>query len=161
MSAPDLDQPPRRGDPAPGFELGNQRGDRVSLDSYAGRDVIVYFFPKASSPGCTEEVCAFRDNQEAFSSAGFVVLGVSPDPVEDLAAFAAANEVDHDLLSDPGSQTAKRWGAWGDKVVGGRPQVGPLRSTFVVGGDGLLRSVQHHVEPAGHVTVLRHEINQP
>ena len=145
---------PRWGDPAPDLNLLNQHGQPVSLAGLRGQDVIVYFFPKAFSPGCTEEVCAYRDNSDAFASAGFVVLGVSPDPVEKLAEFAIANGVEHDLLSDPGSEAARRWGAYGDKVVNGRPQVGPTRSTFVVGADGLLRSVQHHVQPAGHVTAL-------
>lgn len=145
---------PRWGDPAPELDLLNQHGQRVSLSSLEGQDVIVYFFPKAFSPGCTEEVCAYRDNQDAFASAGYVVLGVSPDPVGQLAEFAAANEVEHDLLSDPGSVAAREWGAYGDKVVNGQPQVGPTRSTFVVGTDGQLRSVQHHVEPAAHVGAL-------
>lgn len=145
---------PRWGDPAPDLQLANQHGRTVSLADLRGDDVIVYFFPKAFSPGCTEEVCAYRDNSDAFASAGYVVVGVSPDPVEQLAEFAAANGVEHDLLSDPGSETARRWGAYGDKVVNGQPQVGPTRSTFVVGADGLLRSVQHHVEPAAHVAAL-------
>jgi len=149
----------RWGDLAPDLELANQHGRTVSLADLRGHDVIVYFFPKAFSPGCTEEVCAYRDNQDAFASAGYVVVGVSPDSVEQLAEFASANGVEHDLLSDPDSAAARRWGAYGDKVVNGQPQVGPTRSTFVVGGDGLLRSVQHHVEPAAHVTALgrRHQ----
>lgn len=144
----------RWGDAAPELELVNQHGRTVSLADLRGHDVIVYFFPKAFSPGCTEEVCAYRDNQDAFASAGYVVVGVSPDPTEQLAEFAGVNGVEHDLLSDPGSAAARRWGAYGDKVVNGQPQVGPTRSTFVVGADGLLRSVQHHVEPAAHVTAL-------
>lgn len=142
------------GDPAPDLDLTNQSGQPVSLASFRGQSVIVYFFPEAFSPGCTEEVCDIRDNVGALTAAGFVVLGISGDSPERLAEFAAANTVNHDLLSDPGCLAARRWGAYGQKVLGGVRQDGPIRSTFVVGADGLLQSVQYHVDPRGHAAAL-------
>lgn len=148
----------RPGDPAPDLELIGQSGQHVSLAALRGQGVIVYFFPQAFSPGCTTEVCDFRDHQESLSSAGYVVLGVSEDPPERLAEFATAHALGHELLSDPGCEAARRWGAYGEKSVNGVWSVGPIRSTFVVGPDGVLQSVQYHVTAQGHVGALQFSI---
>jgi peroxiredoxin Q/BCP len=150
-----MDHTLRRGDEAPELELSNQDGERRSLADLRGRPVVVYFFPKAFTPGCTAEVCDFRDNKAALVTAGYTVLGVSADPPEVLRDFANTHQVNHDLLSDPDHQTARRWGAWGAKVVHGELTVGPLRSTFVVDAEGRLQSVQYNLDAFGHVTELR------
>lgn len=144
----------RAGDEAPPLELLNQHGEHRSLVALRGRPVVVYFFPKAFTPGCTTEVCDFRDNKESLVAAGYTVLGVSADPPATLRAFADTHLVNHDLLSDPEHDTARRWGAWGAKVVNGEPTVGALRSTFVVDADGRLQSVQYSLDAAGHVVDL-------
>lgn len=143
------------GDAAPSLELLNQDGRPVSLADLLGQRVIVYFFPKAFTPGCTLEVCDFRDNKDALSSAGYTVLGVSADPPEVLRDFVDTYTVNHDLLSDPDHHAAQRWGAWGDKVVNGVPKVGALRSTFVIDAQGRLESVQYNLDATDHVADLR------
>ena len=145
----------RRGDPAPELQLANQDGEPRSLADLRGRPAVVYFFPKAFTPGCTTEVCDFRDNKDALVAAGYTVLGVSADPPEVLKDFAATHQVNHDLLSDPDHRTARRWGAWGAKVLNGEPTTGPLRSTFVLDADGRLQAVQYNLDAAGHVAELR------
>lgn len=148
----------RPGDQAPELELENQDEQLVSLASLRGHPVIVYFFPEAFSPGCTTEVCDFRDNKAALAEAGYVLLGVSADPPSRLREFRAANAVNHDLLSDPGCMTARRWGAWGPKTVNGQATTGPLRSTFIVDAEGVLQSAQYHVDAASHVRELRMQL---
>ena len=145
----------RPGDQAPELELENQDEQLISLASLRGHPVIVYFFPEAFSPGCTTEVCDFRDNKAALAAAGYVLLGVSADPPSRLREFRAANAVNHDLLSDPGYTAARRWGAWGPKTVNGQATTGPLRSTFIVDAEGVLQSAQYHVDAASHVQELR------
>ena len=148
----------RPGDQAPELELENQDEHLVSLAGLRGRPVIVYFFPKAFTPGCTAEVCDFRDSRAALAAAGYVLLGVPADPPSRLREFRAAHAVNHDLLSDPDCATARRWGAWGLKTVDGRATTGPLRSTFVVDAEGVLQSVQYEVDAASHVVELRRQV---
>lgn len=145
----------RAGDPAPALELRNQDGEPRSLEQLRGTPVIVYFFPKAFTPGCTTEVCDFRDNRATLERAGYAVFGVSADPQQRLREFADANAVNHDLLSDPDHETAKRWGAFGDKVVNGQSMVGPLRSTFVIDAEGTVTSAEYDLDAATHVGSLR------
>ncbi len=145
------------GDIAPDFTLLDDKGESVSLSSFRGRRVVVYFYPKADTPGCTTEACDFRDNLLAFSRSGFDVVGISPDSVEDLAAFRDKYDLTFPLLSDLDSATAHAYGAWGEKTFKERTFVGTLRSTFVVGADGVLESVHHSVMAAGHVDTLKAE----
>ncbi len=148
----------RVGDLAPPLALTNQHGEPRSLTDLSGTPVIVYFFPKAFTPGCTTEVCDFRDSQVPLARAGYQLVGVSGDPVAVLKDFAEANGVDHDLLSDPEHASAIRWGAYGPKVVAGKDMVGPLRSTFVVDADGRVSSVEHDLDATTHVETLRHDL---
>ena len=148
----------RPGDQAPELELENQDEQLISLASLRGHPVIVYFFPEAFSPGCTTEVCDFRDNKAALAAAGYVLLGVSADPPSRLREFRAANAMNHDLLTDPDCTTARRWGAWGPKTVNGQATTGPLRSTFIVDAEGVLQSAQYHVDAASHVRELRMQL---
>ncbi len=146
------------GDAAPELELTNQDGEQRSLAKLDGAAAIVYFFPKAFTPGCTKEVCDFRDSRSDLERAGYTVFGVSADSPETLREFADANGVGHDLLSDPDHGAARRWGAFGDKVVGGESMVGPLRSTFVIDAEGTLTSVEYALDADTHVTALRAEL---
>lgn len=146
------------GDTAPQLDLQNQDGEQRSLAKPGAAAAIVYFFPKAFTPGCTKEVCDFRDSRSDLERAGYTVFGVSADSVEVLRSFADENGVGHDLLSDPDHVAAKRWGAFGDKVVNGQAMLGPLRSTFVIDADGILTSVEYSLDAQTHVTALRADL---
>ncbi|GAA1642053.1 peroxiredoxin [Georgenia ruanii] len=146
------------GHPAPDFALPTADGGRVSLaelraSSRAG--VIVYFYPQAGTPGCTAEACDFRDNLATLQGAGYAVVGVSPDPVEDLAAFAADQHLTYPLGSDAGHAVADAYGVWGPKTLDGRTFEGVRRSTVVVAPDGTVRLARYDVEARGHVAELR------
>ncbi|GAB3800415.1 thioredoxin-dependent thiol peroxidase [Humibacter antri] len=143
------------GNRAPAFTLKNADGASVSLGDYRGGDVIVYFYPKAATPGCTTEACDFRDNLNSLASAGYSVIGVSADPVDAIASFAEDNSLNFPLLSDPGAETAKAYGAWGEKQIGGTTHIGVLRSTVVIDPKGIVSRAEYNVDAAGHVAALR------
>lgn len=146
------------GDRAPAFTLTNAAGATVSLADYAGRAVVVYFYPKAATPGCTTEACDFRDNLSSLAGAGYDVVGISPDGQESLQSFAADQSLSFPLLSDPDHETAKAYGAYGDKDLGGKIITGTLRSTIVVNPDGTVNSAEYNVDAQGHVARLREEL---
>ncbi|ALU39213.1 peroxiredoxin [Kocuria flava] len=148
----------RAGDPAPALALADHEGREVDLAGLRGRRVIVYFYPKAFTPGCTSEACDFRDNLASLESLGYTVLGVSADDRQTLARFAEEHALPYRLLSDPESATARAWGAWGEKSVGGETRVGPLRSTFVVDEQGTIASAEYDVQAQGHVARLREQL---
>lgn len=146
------------GDPAPDFALRDATGATVSLSDFAGRRVIVYFYPAAFTPGCTTEACDFRDNLASLQGAGYAVVGISGDDVETLARFAAEDRLDFPLLSDPDHVTAKAYGAWGEKQIGDRTLTGVLRSTFAIGEDGRIELAEYRVNADGHVRALRESL---
>ncbi|MGH3652141.1 thioredoxin-dependent thiol peroxidase [Glutamicibacter sp.] len=143
------------GQQAPAFSLRNGEGQTVSLSDYAGQNVIVYFYPKAATPGCTTEACDFRDNLNSLRSAGYAVLGISPDEPEEIAKFASDESLNFPLLSDPGSEVAKAYGSYGEKSFGEKTFVGTLRSTAVIGKDGTINQIEYGVDAKGHVSRLR------
>lgn len=143
------------GDTAPAFTLPDQDGAPVSLSDHAGRKVIVYFYPAASTPGCTTQACDFRDNLGSLASAGYVVLGVSKDQPEKLQKFRDAEGLTFPLLSDPELDVHKAFGAWGDKKNYGKTIQGTIRSTFVIGEDGTIEHALRNVKATGHVERLR------
>jgi peroxiredoxin Q/BCP len=143
---------------APDFTLTDHEGRQVRLSDLRGRRVIVYFYPKAFTPGCTSEACDFRDNLASLEALGCTVLGVSGDAPETLRRFAEEHDLTYRLLSDPDSATARAWGAWGEKTVNGQTVVGPLRSTFVIEPDGTVSSAEYSVQAEGHVTDLRRQL---
>lgn len=143
---------------APEFTLPDAQGNPVSLSDYAGRRVIVYFYPKAATPGCTTEACDFRDSLAALHAAGVDVVGISTDPQDALAKFSDEFKLNFPLLSDQAHQVAEEWGAWGEKVVNGNQTVGTLRSTVVVDADGTVFSAEYNVGADGHVARLRAEL---
>ena len=127
------------GKPAPAFALKDASGTTHTLAGYAGKDVIVYFYPRDETPGCTKEACRFRDIWDAFRTRGVVVLGVSPDSAASHAKFAANHRLPFPLLSDPDRKVMERYGAWGEKTMYGRTTMGVIRSTVWIGPDGSVR----------------------
>lgn len=140
----------RVGDPAPDFELPDESGSPVRLSSLKGSTVVLYFYPKDDTPGCTTQACGFRDAFPRFQDAKAVILGVSPDDAESHRAFKAKYQLPFDLLSDVDHQVAEAYGAWGRKTWQGKEFEGILRSTFVVGPDGRIVSVFRQVQVEGH-----------
>jgi peroxiredoxin Q/BCP len=146
------------GDRAPAFALSDADGTSVSLADYAGRKVIVYFYPAAMTPGCTTQACDFRDNLNSIAAASYAVVGISPDKPEKLAKFRAAEGLTFPLLSDPDRTTLQAYGAYGEKTMYGKQVVGVIRSTFVVGTDGRIEQAQYNVKATGHVAKLRRDL---
>ncbi|MEX5300782.1 thioredoxin-dependent thiol peroxidase [Kocuria sabuli] len=146
------------GRPAPDFTLPDAEGRPVSLADHRGRRVVVYFYPKAATPGCTTQACDFRDSLERFAADGFAVVGISPDPPEALARFAADESLTFPLLSDADHRVAEAYGAWGEKKNYGRTYEGLVRSTVVVDADGTVELAQYNVRATGHVAKLRRDL---
>lgn len=147
------------GDAAPDFTLPTSDGGTVTLSDLRGSHVIVYFYPAAMTPGCTTQACDFRDSLGSLQSAGYRVVGVSPDAPQKLAQFAAAEHLTYPLASDPGHQVLEAWGAWGEKTLYGKTVVGVIRSTVVVDPDGLVELAQYNVKATGHVAKLRRDLH--
>lgn len=139
------------GDRAPDFTLPDDTGNEVSLGDFAGEKLVIYFYPKAFTPGCTKESCDFRDHHGAFQAAGYQIIGVSPDPVAKLADFRAEYELPFRLLSDEDHAVAEAYGAWGKKKSYGKEYEGIIRSTYLIGPDGTVEEVMHDVRATGHV----------
>jgi peroxiredoxin Q/BCP len=142
---------PKVGNNAPAFSLINQKGDKVTLKDFKGeKAVVLYFYPKAMTPGCTTQACAIRDNKTKLSRAGAVVLGVSPDPVKRLLKFIERDKLNFDLLSDEDHAIAEKYGVWGLKKFMGREYMGINRMTFIIGKDGKLKHIMEKVNTKTH-----------
>ena len=141
---------PKPGDLAPGFTLKNQDGQDVSLSDYAGKRVVLYFYPKDFTPGCTTEACDFRDLLQARSLKADAVIGISADPPAKHADFAREYSLPFPLLSDPGHAVMSAYGAYGEKQNYGKTVVGVIRSTFVIGPDGRIEQAFTGVKAKGH-----------
>jgi peroxiredoxin Q/BCP len=135
------------GDKAPEFALQSDENETVKLSDFRGQRVLIFFYPKADTPGCTTQACGFRDNFPLFEDAGAVVLGISPDPVERLAKWRAKERLPYNLLSDMDHAVADAYGVWGEKKMYGRSYEGIIRSHFVIDAAGLLEDVQYKVSP--------------
>ncbi len=129
-------------------------GEQVTLSSYRGQQVIVYFYPAAMTPGCTKQACDFTASLPALSAKGYVVLGISPDPPAKLAKFREKESLGFPLLSDPERKVLEAYGAYGEKKLYGKTTVGVIRSTFVIGPDGKIEKAQYGVKATGHVARL-------
>ncbi|MFT4043133.1 MAG: thioredoxin-dependent thiol peroxidase [Gordonia sp. (in: high G+C Gram-positive bacteria)] len=147
------------GDKAPAFTLPDAHGNPVSLSDYAGRKVIVYFYPAAATPGCTKQACDFRDSLADLDGEGIAVLGISPDKPEKLARFADAEGLTFPLLSDVDKEVLTAWGAFGEKKLYGKVVTGVIRSTFLVEPDGRIGLAQYNVRATGHVAKLRRDLS--
>jgi peroxiredoxin Q/BCP len=135
---------------APQFTLPDQDGTPVSLADYAGKTVVLFFYPKASTPGCTVQACGVRDHLPNYAEAGAVVIGVSPDPVRAVKKFADEQALDFTLLADEDHAVCERYGVWAEKSMYGRRYWGALRATFVIDPDGTVRHVIPRVTPRTH-----------
>ncbi|MGC9221784.1 MAG: thioredoxin-dependent thiol peroxidase [Solirubrobacteraceae bacterium] len=138
------------GDTAPDFTLSDQHGNPVTLSSLRGQTVVVYFYPKANTPGCTTQACGVRDHHTDYAAQNATVLGVSPDPVKAIAKFAEKYELDFPLLADEAHTTAEAYGVWVQKSMYGRTYWGIERTTFVIGADGVITHVFRKVKPKEH-----------
>jgi peroxiredoxin Q/BCP len=146
------------GDSAPDFTLPDADGQPVRLKDFRGQNVVVYFYPAASTPGCTKQACDFRDNLAELNDAGFAVLGVSPDQPTKLTKFRDAEQLTFPLLSDPDRAVLTAWGAYGEKSLYGKTVTGVIRSTFVVDPKGKIAQALYNVKAAGHVAKLRRDL---
>ncbi|MET4094718.1 thioredoxin-dependent thiol peroxidase [Arthrobacter sp. UYCu712] len=146
------------GTPAPDFTLKNADGKDVSLADFRGRSTVIYFYPAASTPGCTKQACDFRDSLASLQQAGYEVVGISPDAVGKLATFAATEGLNFPLLSDEDHAVAEAYGAWGEKKNYGRTYEGLIRSTVVVDPEGRIEVAQYNVRATGHVAKLRRDL---
>ena len=143
------------GNVAPAFSLLNQDGDVVSLEGQQGHKVVVYFYPAAATPGCTTQACDLRDNINTLKTAGYTVLGISPDLPAKLKKFKDKESLNFDLLSDPDNAVQLAYGAHGTKSMYGKEYQGTIRSTFVVSEGGEISHAFYNVKAKGHITMLR------
>ncbi|TLM82625.1 thioredoxin-dependent thiol peroxidase [Pseudarthrobacter sp. NamE2] len=140
---------------APEFTLKDAQGRETALADYRGKNVIVYFYPKAATPGCTTEACDFRDSLASLQGKGYEVIGISPDAQEALAGFSGDFSLTFPLLSDEDHAVALAYGAWGEKLVNGEIVEGIVRSTVVVDPEGKVTLAQYQVHADGHVAALK------
>ncbi|MGZ8716814.1 MAG: thioredoxin-dependent thiol peroxidase [Gaiellaceae bacterium] len=138
------------GKPAPDFELPSDSGETIKLSALRGKPVVLYFYPKDDTPGCTTQACGIRDAYGEFERAGAVVLGVSPDDETSHGKFKGKYELPFALLADTDHSVAEQYGVWGEKNFAGKTYMGVSRSTFVIGADGNVTSVMRDVKPATH-----------
>ncbi|RKN07852.1 thioredoxin-dependent thiol peroxidase [Streptomyces radicis] len=147
------------GDPAPAFTLTDADGKAVSLADHAGRKVIVYFYPAAMTPGCTKQACDFTDRLDVLATAGYEVIGVSPDSPEKLAKFRTKEDLRVTLASDPDKKVLEAYGAYGEKTMYGKKVTGVIRSTFIVDEEGKVAQAMYNVRATGHVAKLIRDLD--
>jgi peroxiredoxin Q/BCP len=138
------------GDAAPDFTLRDQKGDEVTLSDLRGQAVVVYFYPRADTPGCTTQACGVRDRGGEYAAAGARVIGISPDEVPAIERFAGKYDLDFTLLADPDHAVADAYGAWGERSMYGKKYMGVIRSTFIVDPEGKIARVYPKVQPKKH-----------
>ena len=142
------------GDKAPDFKLEGDDGKTHTLKEFSGKTLILYFYPKDNTPGCTVQACELRDDQAAFKKKKAIVVGVSPDSIASHGKFRDKHGLNFLLLSDPEHAIAEKYGAWGDKVLYGRKFKGIIRSTFIIDGAGKIQSAHYKVSPKGHASAM-------
>ncbi|MEL6050048.1 thioredoxin-dependent thiol peroxidase [Corynebacterium rouxii] len=148
------------GDTAPSFSLPNDAGSTTSLSDYSGQRVLVYFYPRANTPGCTKEACDFRDSLAQLNDLGITVIGISPDKVDKLTAFRDDHNLTFPLLSDTTKEVMTAYGAFGEKKNYGKIVQGVIRSTFVIGADGRIELALYNVRATGHVARVVKELTK-
>jgi peroxiredoxin Q/BCP len=140
----------KEGDPAPDIHLPDDKGADFQLSSLHGKNVILYFYPKADTPGCTKESCEFRDTSQKFAKKDTVIVGVSPDKSAAQSKFKAKFDLPFTLLADTDHTAAESYGVWKEKSMYGKKYMGIERTTFLIGADGKIRHIFHKVKPEGH-----------
>lgn len=147
------------GDKAPDFKMEATGGKVLSLSDYKGKKLVLYFYPKDDTPGCTKEACGFKDNMESITSTGAEVLGVSPDDLKSHDKFIAKYDLNFNLASDPDHTVAEVYGAWGEKNMYGRKYMGIIRSTFLIDEEGKIKEAWYKVKVPGHVEKVMEAIS--
>ncbi len=145
---------PTVGDPAPLFTLADDRGEQVSLADLRGQRVILYFYPKDDTPGCTTQACGIRDGWAQVEALDVALFGISPDAPASHAKFRAKFDLPYPLLADEGHAVAEQYGVWVEKSMYGKKYMGVERSTFIIGTDGLVEHVLHKVKPGEHLDLI-------
>jgi peroxiredoxin Q/BCP len=145
---------------APDFTLENQDGKQVTLSDYKGKNVVLYFYPKDMTPGCTTQACDFRDNHESFTTSNTVILGISPDPRESHQKFIGKHELPFQLLADVDHEVAEAYGVWKLKKMFGKEYYGIERSTFIIDKNGIIQKEERKVKVKGHVDETLAFINE-
>jgi peroxiredoxin Q/BCP len=140
----------KEGDAAPQFEGTNQEGKKIKLSDFAGKKVVLYFYPKDNTPGCTAEACNLRDNYQDLTKKGFVVIGVSPDSEKSHKGFREKYSLPFELISDPEKNILKLYGAWGEKKMYGKTVTGVLRTSFLIDEKGIIKNIISKVDTSGH-----------
>ena len=146
------------GDQAPTFELESDTEGTVSLEDLRGNRVILYFYPKDMTPGCTTQACDFRDNIDEFEERGYNIYGVSPDPVDSHQKFRKEHDLNFPLLADTQKDVARAYGVWREKTVYGKTTTGIVRSTFIIDEEGVIEEIQDNVRATGHVDRLLRDL---
>jgi peroxiredoxin Q/BCP len=144
----------QEGKPAPDFELKSDTGDAVKLSDFRGRPVVLYFYPKDDTPGCTAEACEFRDAYDVYRERSAEILGVSPDDEASHAKFKSKHELPFTLLADPDHAVAEKYGVWGERKFAGKTYMGINRSTFVIDSEGNVARAMLGIKPAGHAEAV-------
>jgi peroxiredoxin Q/BCP len=146
------------GKPAPDFELQSDTGETVRLSDFRGKQVVLYFYPKDDTPGCTTEACEFRDAYDVYRERGIEILGVSPDDVSSHEKFKSKYQLPFTLLADPDHKTAEAYGVWGERTFAGKTYLGVNRSTFLIDEDGNVARAMLGIKPAGHAAAVLEEL---
>jgi peroxiredoxin Q/BCP len=146
---------------APDFELQSDSGETVRLSDFRGKRVVLYFYPKDDTPGCTTEACEFRDAYDVYRRRGIEILGVSPDNVASHEKFKSKHDLPFTLLADPNHETAERYGVWGERSFAGKTYMGINRSTFLIDEDGNVVRAMLGIKPAGHAAAVLDELAAP
>jgi peroxiredoxin Q/BCP len=142
---------PKVGSLAPSFSLENQEGKKITLKEYKGeKNVVLYFYPRALTPGCTVQACGIRDSKKEFSKLNTIVLGISPDPISKLKKFENEKDLNFNILSDEEKEVAKKYGVWGKKKFMGKEYMGILRTTFIISKDGKIKYIMDDVKTKTH-----------
>ena len=146
---------------APDFELQGDSGENVRLSDFRGKRVVLYFYPKDDTPGCTTEACEFRDAYDVYRERGIEIVGVSPDDVTSHRKFKSKHDLPFTLLADPDHQVAERYGVWGERSFAGKKYMGVTRSTFLIDEDGHIVRAMRGIKPAGHAAAVLDELAAP
>ena len=149
------------GKPAPDFELESDSGETVRLSDLRGKPVVLYFYPKDDTPGCTKEACEFRDAYDRYRDRGIEILGVSPDDVASHGKFKSKYELPFTLLADPDHRTAEAYGVWGERSFSGKKYMGINRSTFIIDENGNVARAMLGIKPAGHAAAVLENLEAP